>query len=107
VAPSIVATTDLVLTTGRRIAERFAASFDLEVFAPPFVLKPFSVRMVWHPRTQDDSVGRWLRAVLREATSRLLLSERRNADEVGAQRAGTKSPRSLGEAKRKAPRSSP
>ncbi|MFL5306959.1 MAG: LysR family transcriptional regulator [Polyangia bacterium] len=71
VAPGLVAATDLVLTTGRRIAERLAAPLGLETFAPPVVLDPFSVRMVWHPRTQGDSVGVWLRSSLREATSRL------------------------------------
>jgi DNA-binding transcriptional LysR family regulator len=76
VAPSIVAETDLILTTGRRIAERLAPSLGLQLFLPPFALKPFSVRMVWHPRSEEDSVGRWLRTVVRTAVSRLLASER-------------------------------
>jgi DNA-binding transcriptional LysR family regulator len=97
VAPSIVAATNLVLTTGRRIAERLAPSLDLELFAPPFALKPFGVRMVWHPRTEDDSVGRWLRSALREATSRLLLSERRRAEEPDRRRARPKARRSPGD----------
>lgn len=76
VAPGIVATTDLVLTTGRRIAEPFAAALGLEIFAPPVALAPFSIAMIWHPRTEDDSVARWLRSVVREATSRLRATER-------------------------------
>ena len=75
VAPAIVATTDLVLTTGSRIAEPFAAALGLEVFAPPVPLEPFTVAMVWHPRTEGDSVARWLRAVVRDATARLRASE--------------------------------
>ena len=71
VAPSIVAATNLVLTTGRRIAERLAPALGLETFAPPLRLEPFAVRMVWHPRTEDDSVGHWLRSVLKQAASRL------------------------------------
>ncbi|HSS37968.1 MAG TPA: LysR family transcriptional regulator, partial [Polyangia bacterium] len=71
--------TDLVLTTGRRIAARLAPALGLETFAPPFSLEPFTVRMVWHPRTQDDSVGLWLRSMLREATSRLRASEQPNS----------------------------
>jgi hypothetical protein len=32
---------------------------DLETFdAPVAPLTPFVVRTVWHPRTEDDSVGR-------------------------------------------------
>jgi len=75
VAPGIVATTDLVLTTGRRIAEPFAAALGLQMFVPPVALAPFTVAMVWHPRTEDDSVARWLRSLLREATSRLRAAE--------------------------------
>jgi DNA-binding transcriptional LysR family regulator len=71
VAPSIVAATDLVVTTGRRIAERMAPMLGLEIFDCPVDLKPFTVRCVWHPRTEDDSVGRWLRGVLRDASARL------------------------------------
>lgn len=104
VAPSIVAATDLVLTTGRRIAERLAPSLNLEVFAPPFALKPFSVRMVWHPRTEDDSVGKWLRSALRDATSVLLLSERRKSDSGGGRDTRTKSGRPRGKTGKRPPR---
>jgi DNA-binding transcriptional LysR family regulator len=94
VAPSIVAQTDLVLTTARRIAERLAPALGLDVLAPPFALAPFTVRMIWHPRTDDDTVGRWLRTVLRDATTRLL-----GADKPGEKRkqrkkaAGARGPR--------------
>jgi hypothetical protein len=79
VAPTIVAATDLVVTTGRRIAERLAPMLDLEMFAAPVPLSPFVVRTVWHPRTEDDSVGRWLRALLREAAAKMTNAERRTA----------------------------
>jgi len=79
VAPSLVASTDLVVTTGRRIAERLAPPLGLEVFACPVPLKPFAVRMVWHTRTETDSVGRWLRPLLREAAAKLLHDEERAA----------------------------
>jgi DNA-binding transcriptional LysR family regulator len=71
VAASLVAETELVLTTGRRIAEKLAPALGLETFAPPVSLKPFVVRMIWHPRTESDSVGQWLRAMLRAAVARL------------------------------------
>lgn len=67
VAPSIVAKTDFVVTTGRRIAERVAPMLGLQTFACPVPLDPFVVRSVWHPRTEDDSVGRWLRGLVRDA----------------------------------------
>jgi DNA-binding transcriptional LysR family regulator len=71
VAPSLVATTDLILTTGRRIAEKLAPSLGLQILLPPVRLEPFSVRMIWHPRTENDSVGKWLRALLRASAARL------------------------------------
>jgi DNA-binding transcriptional LysR family regulator len=79
VAPSIVAETDLVLTTGRRIAERLAAPLGLEVLPPPVKLAPFVVRMVWHPRSEEESVGRWLRSGVRAAAGALAAPPRRRA----------------------------
>jgi DNA-binding transcriptional LysR family regulator len=79
VAPSIVAATDLVVTTGRRIAARLAPMLDLETFPAPVSLPPFVVRTIWHPRTEDDSVGRWLRALLREAAAKMTNAEQRTA----------------------------
>lgn len=77
VAPSLVAATDLVLTTGRRIAERVAPMLGLEIFACPVPLAPFAVQTVWHPRTDEDSVGQWTRALLRDAASALTAREAR------------------------------
>jgi DNA-binding transcriptional LysR family regulator len=79
VAPSIVAMTDLVVTLGRRLANRLAPMLDLETFEAPIPLAPFVVRTVWHPRTEDDSVGRWLRALLREAAATMANAEQRLA----------------------------
>jgi len=70
-APSIVAETDLILTTGRRIAARLAGPLGLKVLPPPMKLAPFVVRMVWHPRSEDDGVGRWFRSLVRAAASAL------------------------------------
>jgi DNA-binding transcriptional LysR family regulator len=77
VAPSIVARTDLVVTTGRRIARQLAPTLGLEAFEAPLALEPFVVRMVWHPRTDDDSVGRWLRGLLRQASTEMTKAEQR------------------------------
>jgi DNA-binding transcriptional LysR family regulator len=68
VAPSIVAATDLVLTTGERIARHFAPELGLETFPCPVPLDPFAVSMIWHPRTESDSAGVWLRGVIEEAS---------------------------------------
>jgi DNA-binding transcriptional LysR family regulator len=88
VAPSIVAETDLVLTTGRRIAERLAAPLGLQMLPPPIKLAPFVVRMVWHPRSEDESFGRWLRSVVRAAAAALAAPPRKGASAVRARGGG-------------------
>jgi DNA-binding transcriptional LysR family regulator len=70
VAPSIVAATDLVLTTGERVARRFAPELGLDTFPCPVPLDPFAVSMSWHPRTETDSAGRWLRGVIAAEAAR-------------------------------------
>lgn len=71
VAPSIVSGTALVLTTGQRVARQFAPFLGLEIFACPVPLDPFGVHMIWHSRSEDDSTGRWLRGIMRQAAWRL------------------------------------
>jgi DNA-binding transcriptional LysR family regulator len=75
-APAIVANTDLVLTTGRRVARHFATALDLQLFEPPVSLPPLRVSMIWHGRTEQDSAATWLRGVVRAATRDLLAKER-------------------------------
>jgi DNA-binding transcriptional LysR family regulator len=65
-APLIVAETDLLLTIPKRLAERFAAIYDLQVFKPPLVLADFQYHSRWHERWQNDDRHRWLRRVVSE-----------------------------------------
>ncbi|MBB6250889.1 LysR substrate-binding domain-containing protein [Nitrospirillum iridis] len=59
VAPTIIATSDLLCTLPRRFLNRYAASLDL--FEPPLTMPPTQVAAFWHPRHQDDPGHRWLR----------------------------------------------
>lgn len=63
VALALVARTDLVLTTGRRVAEALAPALGLAVCAPPEALDlaPYPVSLMWHPRTEADLAHRWVR----------------------------------------------
>lgn len=65
-APAVVANTDFVMTIARRVAEQFARSFKVRVFAPPLRLPAFEVAMAWHPRSDGDAGVNWLRAQVRE-----------------------------------------
>jgi len=65
VAPAIVATTDLILTLPRRVADGFADLHRLRVFPPPVALKGFDVAMASHPRSAADPSLRWLLRIVR------------------------------------------
>jgi DNA-binding transcriptional LysR family regulator len=61
-APYAVVQTDLVLTTGRRIAEMFAEKYALRRFPPPLPIEPAATVLAWHGRTDGDPALAWLRA---------------------------------------------
>lgn len=53
--------TDLVTTLSSRVAARFATLLPLAVRQPPFPLPGFDTDMVWHARSDDLPLHRWLR----------------------------------------------
>jgi DNA-binding transcriptional LysR family regulator len=65
-SPLMVAESDLVLTTARWLALKFAQPMGLVVKTPPVELKlaPVDLPMVWHERTHREPKQRWLRAQL-------------------------------------------
>ena len=61
-APAILARTDLIFTTGRLLAEDFAAADPQLAIVPfPASIKPLRYRLVWHERTHANQAMRWLR----------------------------------------------
>ena len=66
VAPHLVATTQMVLTTARSVAESFAEYLPIRLVEPPLELKRGTVSMVWHPRSHGEESHRWLRRLIRE-----------------------------------------
>lgn len=61
VAPYLVANSNLVLTSARRVLENFAELLPLRIFKTPLELERGTISMVWHPRSHRDPVHRWLR----------------------------------------------
>ena len=55
----VLSQTDLVTTLPRQLLQRYE-SF-VELLELPFELTPFRLAMAWHPRSQNDAAGRWLR----------------------------------------------
>jgi len=62
--PYIVSTTDLVATVPRKLAERAAEPFQLQVTPSPLGLPPLQTNMFWHRRYNQDEAGRWLRGLV-------------------------------------------
>lgn len=62
--PHVLGTTDLILTTTRRIAERLCASTPLRVYEHPLELKKFSFYQLWHERNSASAGHKWLRDVI-------------------------------------------
>lgn len=61
VAPFLVANSDMILTTARSVAEKFADNLSLRIFEPPVELIRGTISMVWHPRTHSEASHQWLR----------------------------------------------
>jgi DNA-binding transcriptional LysR family regulator len=71
VAATIVASSDLVLTTGRRSADIMRRYLPLEVTDTPIRIEPFSVMMHWHERNDRDPFSLWARARIVEIMTQL------------------------------------
>lgn len=60
----LVASTDLVVTVPRRVAETLVRIADVKALPPPFALPVFTIKQHWHERYQQDPANRWLRSVI-------------------------------------------
>ncbi len=69
VAPHLVATTDMLLTTARSVAESFERSLPIRIYDTPLELERGTVSMVWHPRSHHEETHRWLRQLIREVAT--------------------------------------
>jgi DNA-binding transcriptional LysR family regulator len=72
-APHLVASSDLVLTLARRVADVLAKPLRLALLEPPkeLSLAGFTMSAMWHERTQNDPAQRWLREQLVELARRV------------------------------------
>jgi DNA-binding transcriptional LysR family regulator len=65
VAARMVAGTPLVATLAARLAAEHAGDPGLRIVRAPPEIAPLAIRMVWHPRLDDDPAQGWLREVVR------------------------------------------
>ena len=59
--PAIIATTDMIVTVPRSIADYYTRQENLRIIEPPISIKPYAVKQFWHPRFNADPAIRWLR----------------------------------------------
>ena len=63
--PDIVASSLLVLTTGRQYCERFTAHLPVAILPSPVHFPPLMYYQLWHARTQHSAPAQWLREVVK------------------------------------------
>ena len=69
--PAMVASTLLVLTTGRQFCERYTAHLPVTILPCPLELPPLEYYLLWHARSHaSDAVG-WLRDALKKTAQSL------------------------------------
>jgi DNA-binding transcriptional LysR family regulator len=71
VVPYMLASNDLVFTSGRSFIEHMASIFPFAVLDAPEELGSMRFYMLWHERSHRASFGRWLRGIVRKAASEL------------------------------------
>ena len=69
--PDMVASSLLVLTTGRQFCERFAERLPLQILECPATLPRLLYYQLWHERTHSSSSARWLRECIKEVAASL------------------------------------
>ena len=69
--PSMVASSLLVMTTGRQYCERFAGILPLAILPSPVLFPRLMYYQLWHERSHASNAARWLREVVREVAMSL------------------------------------
>ena len=69
--PAMVASTLLVMTTGRLFCERYAGRLPLAIVKPPVDFPPLTYYQLWHERTHQSAAAKWLRMRIKAVAGRL------------------------------------
>lgn len=70
--PAMVASTLLVLTTGRAYCQRFVGALPVRILVPPLAFPRMRYYQLWHARSQSSASTRWLREQVKAVASNLL-----------------------------------
>ena len=74
--PAMVASTLLVLTTGRQYCERFVDHLPVVILSSPVVFPRLMYYQLWHERTHTSASSRWLRERVKAVAANLKKNER-------------------------------
>ena len=69
--PDMVASSLLVLTTGRQYCERFIPRLPVRIMECPVTLPRLMYYQLWHERTHSSSSARWLRETTKSVAASL------------------------------------
>jgi DNA-binding transcriptional LysR family regulator len=69
--PRMVASSLLVLTTGRQFCERYAGTLPVQILECPIPFPELVYYQLWHERTHQSAAGRWLRERVRQVAASL------------------------------------
>lgn len=64
-APFIIADSDLLMALPRSAAEKFKQAARITIFALPFTVAPFEVKIYSHKRSGKRGAAQWLQKVLK------------------------------------------
>lgn len=70
-APLIVAQSNLILVTPRRVATLFAQFANLAILESPIKMQSYGYGQIWHPRHQNDLQHIWLRKLIASEAQKL------------------------------------
>ena len=69
--PSMVASSLLIMTTGRQYCERFAGLLPVKILACPIEFPRMMYYQLWHERTHASNAAKWLRERVRSVATSL------------------------------------
>jgi DNA-binding transcriptional LysR family regulator len=74
--PAMVASTLLVLTTGRQYCERYVDSLPVKILSCPIAFPRMMYYQLWHERSHTSAAGQWLRERVKAVAATLKNSEK-------------------------------
>ncbi len=69
--PSMVASSLLIMTTGRQYCERFTGQLPVKILPCPVAFPRMMYYQLWHERTHASNAAKWLRERVKSVTSML------------------------------------